>query len=43
MDKSVNCLGSPWTERQYSKSDRRINRKYKDLYKQADKKGIWKN
>lgn len=43
MDKSVNCLGSPWTARQYRKAGRLMNKKYKDLYKQADKKGIWKN
>ena len=43
MNKFVNCLGSPWTQRQYRKADKRINRIYKGLYKHADKKGIWKN
>jgi len=42
MDKSVNCLGAPWTQRQYKKADRLINRKYNDLYKQAERIGIWK-
>ena len=41
MNKFVNCLGSPWTQRQYRKADKRINRIYKGLYKHADKKVIW--
>ncbi|WP_225000400.1 hypothetical protein [Cesiribacter sp. SM1] len=43
MDKSVNDLGTPWTERQYRRAHRRIEKIYCRLYKEADNKNIWNN
>ena len=43
MDKEVNCLGAIWTDRQYKKAYRRIDKKLKKLYKKADKQNTWKN
>jgi len=37
MDKEVNCLGAVWTDKQYKKANKRINKRYKDLYNQANK------
>ena len=37
MDKEVNCLGAVWTDKQYKQANKRINKRYKDLYNQADK------
>lgn len=37
MDKEVNCLGAAWTDKQYKQANKRINKRYKDLYNQADK------
>ena len=43
MDKDVNCLGAIWTEKQYRKANKRIERQLKKLYKKAEKEKVWKN
>ena len=43
MDKDVNCLGAIWTERQYRKAYREIEKRLKKLYKKAEKQNVWKN
>jgi hypothetical protein len=40
-DKSVNCLGAEWSKRDYKKADKRIKKRLKTLYKEAEKKSIW--
>ncbi|AMM50931.1 hypothetical protein TH61_06675 [Rufibacter sp. DG15C] len=40
-DKEVNCLGAFWTERQYRVASRRMDRRMKKLYKQANGKDAW--
>jgi hypothetical protein len=42
-DKSVNCLGAIWSKRDYKKANKRIEKKLKALYKQADKNQIWQD
>lgn len=41
IDKSVNCLGAIWSERDYKRAYRKISKKHKRLYKKADKLRIW--
>ncbi len=41
MDKDVNCLGAIWTERQYRKAYREIEKRLKKLYKKAEKQNLW--
>lgn len=41
MDKDVNCLGAIWTERQYKKAYREIEKRLKKLYKKAEKQNVW--
>ena len=43
MNKDVNCLGAIWTEKQYRKANKRIERQLKKLYKKAEKENVWKN
>jgi len=43
MDKEVNCLGAIWTEKQYRKAYKQIERQLKKLYKKAEKENVWKN
>ncbi len=43
MDKEVNCLGAIWTDKQYRKAYKRIERQLKKLYKKAEKLNVWKN
>lgn len=42
-DKSVNCLGAIWSKRDYRKAYKRIDKKLRELYKQADKNQIWQD
>jgi len=43
MDKSVNCLGAIWSKHDYKKANKRIQKRLKALYKQADKNQIWQD
>lgn len=43
IDKSVNCLGAIWSKRDYMKAYKRIDKKLKSLYKQANKNQIWQD
>jgi len=43
MNKDVNCLGAIWTEKQYQKANKRIERQLKKIYKKAEKENVWKN
>ena len=43
MNKDVNCLGAIWTEKQYRKANKRIEKQLKKLYKKAKKEELWKN
>ena len=43
MDKDVNCLGADWSDRQYQKAYREIEKRLKKLYKAAEKQSVWKN
>ncbi|UAB75580.1 carboxypeptidase-like regulatory domain-containing protein [Mesoflavibacter sp. SCSIO 43206] len=43
MDKDVNCLGAIWTDKQYRKAYRGIEKRLKKLYKTAEKQNVWKN
>ncbi|MEQ8238047.1 MAG: carboxypeptidase-like regulatory domain-containing protein [Cyclobacteriaceae bacterium] len=42
MDKDVNCLGAVWTEKQYRRAHRQIEKQLKKLYKKAEKQNAWK-
>ena len=42
MDKDVNCLGANWSDKQYHKANRQIEKRLKQLYKEADKREVWK-
>ena len=43
MNKDVNCLGAIWTEKQYRKAKRQIEKQLKELYKKAKKQNVWNN
>ena len=41
ISKKVNCLGALWTEKQYRKANREIEKQLRKLYKIAKKQDIW--
>lgn len=41
MDKDVNCLGAVWSQRDYKKAYRRIEKQYRKLYAEAEEKKKW--
>ena len=41
INKEVNCLGIEWTQKQYDKAYRKINKRLIKLYKIANKKKVW--
>ena len=43
MDKDVNCLGAIWTDKQYRRAYRGIEKRLEKLYKTAEKQNVWKN
>jgi len=42
INKNVNCLGAIWTDKQYRKANRKIEKQLRKLYKIAKKQDIWK-
>jgi len=43
IDKDVNCLGADWSERQYQKAYRQIEKYLDKLYRKAGKQNVWNN
>jgi FAD synthase len=41
MDRSVNCLGSPWTKRQWNKAEKEMDKVYQKLEAKAKHSGKW--
>ena len=43
INKTVNCLGAIWTDRQYRKAYRQIGKRLNKLYKKAGEQNVWQN
>lgn len=43
IDKSVNCLGADWTDNQYKKANKGIEKFLRKLYRKAEDQNIWQN
>ena len=41
IDKTLNCLGSPWSDRKWKKEQKRVDKYYEKLYKIANRENHW--